>query len=76
MSHRSATNSPAVVHDVLHYLIQNFLEESRAHPDVLDGLGGERLRRAAGGGGALSPQGFVAHALGPPAEHKAKVTVI
>lgn len=73
MSHRSATpdnktNSPAVVHNVLHNLVQNFLEESRADPDVFDGLGGEGLRGPAGGGRALSPQGFVAHALGSPAQ--------
>lgn len=59
--------SPGVVHDVLHYLVQDFLEESRPDPDVFDGLGREGLRGAAGSGGALSPQRFVAHALGPPA---------
>lgn len=58
---------PGVVHDVLHYLVQDFLKQSCADPDVFDGLSRERLRGAAGGGRALSPQGLVAHALRPPA---------
>lgn len=62
--------SPGVVHDVLHYLVQNLFEESRPDPDVFDGLCREGLRGAAGGGGALSPQRFMAHALGSPAGHK------
>lgn len=42
---------------------------------MFDGLGGEGLRWAAGGGGALSPQGLMAHALGSPAGHKRRHTV-
>ena len=63
---------PRVVHNILHYLVQNFLEESCPDPDVFDGLGRKGLRGAAGGGGALSPQRFMAHALGSPAGHKAQ----
>lgn len=59
---------PAVVHDVLHYLVQNLFKESCPDPDVFDGLGGEGLWGAAGSGGALPPQRFVAHALGSPAQ--------
>lgn len=62
--------SPGVVHNVLHDLVQDLLEQSRPHPDVFDGLGGERLRRPDGGGRALPPQGLVAHALASPAGHK------
>jgi len=61
--------SPGVVHDVLHDLVQDLLEEGGAHPDVLDGLGGEGLR-GGGGGGALPPQGLLAQALGPPARER------
>lgn len=57
---------PGVVHDVLHYFVQNLFKECRPDPDVFDGLGGEGLRGAAGGGGALPSQGLVAHTLGPP----------
>lgn len=42
---------------------------------MFDGLGGEGLRGAAGSGGALSPQRFMAHALGSPAGHKGHHTV-
>lgn len=59
---------PGVVHNVLHYLVQNLFKESCPDPDVFDGLGGEGLRGAAGGGGALTPQRFVAYALGSPAQ--------
>lgn len=58
---------PGVVHDVLHYLVQNLFKESRSDPDVFDGLGGEGLWGAAGGGGPLPPQRLVAHTLGSPA---------
>lgn len=40
---------------------------------MFDGLGREGLRGAAGGGGALSPQRFMAHTLGSPTGHKAQV---
>lgn len=57
---------------MLDYLIQNLLKESRTDPDVFDGLGRERLRGAAGGGGALSSHRFMANALGSPVGHRAK----
>ncbi len=63
--------SPGVVNNVLNYLVQNFLKESRPDPDVFDGLGREGLRGAAGGKGALSPQWFMAHTLGSPVGHRA-----
>lgn len=65
--------SPGVVHDVLHNLVQDLLEESCPHPDVFNGLGGERLRRPAGGGRTLSPQRLVAHTLTSPAGTKGTI---
>lgn len=38
---------------------------------MFDGLGGEGLWGAAGGGGSLSPQRLMAHTLGSPAGHEA-----
>lgn len=64
--------SPGIVHDVLHYLVQNLLEERRPDPDVFDGLGRERLRGATGGGGSLPPQRFMSNALGSSVGHKAQ----
>lgn len=66
---------PGVVHDVLHYLVQNLFKESCADPDVFDGLGGEGLWGAAGSGGALPPQRFVAHTLASPAQRHQSVKV-
>ncbi len=40
---------------------------------MFDGLGREGLRGAAGGGGSLSPQRFMACTLGSPAGHNAQV---
>lgn len=65
---RGTVKLPGVVHDVLHYLVQNLFKESCPDPDVFDGLGGEGLRGAAGGGGALPPQRLVAHTLASPAQ--------
>lgn len=64
---------PGVVHDVLHYLVQNLFKESRPDPDVFDSLGGEGLWGAAGSGGALPSQRFVAHTLGSPAQQRQTV---
>ena len=73
---RVKNKSPRVVHNVLNYLVQNFLKESCSDPDMFDGSSREGLRRAAGSGGALSPQRFMSHALRSPTGHKAQVNTI
>ena len=58
--------SPAVLHQVLHDLVQHFLNQRCAHPNVLQGLQAEGWGLPAGG--ALSPQGLLVACQGFPAK--------
>lgn len=60
--------SPAVLHQVLHDLVQHFLDQRCAHPYVLQGLQAEGWGLPAGR--ALSPQGLLVACQGFPAKRE------